>query len=165
MLTYPCSGMGPLSDLAAGTGPALPARLWMGQRNVTGAQGVRRSMTRAVAAALAGVLAMASLTACGSVQQLGHGSASSPTAPISTSATTTTRTNPMPTPPTGPPEDMSAPPTTTGSHSSVRVRGTVSDGVEPGCMLLTSKGVVYQLIWRHGTPVTGQQIEVEGTLQ
>lgn len=66
---------------------------------------------------------------------------------------------------TGPPEDLSVPPTGTGKHSSVRVRGTVSEGVETGCTLLTSNGVVYLLIWRHGTPLSGQRIEVEGTVQ
>jgi hypothetical protein len=71
----------------------------------------------------------------------------------------------MPTTPTGPSHDLSLPPTRTSKHLSVRVRGTVSDGVEPGCTLLTSNGVVYLLIWRHGTPVTGPTIEVEGTVQ
>jgi hypothetical protein len=71
----------------------------------------------------------------------------------------------MPTATTGPPEDPSVPPTTTGKHPTVRVKGTVSDGVEPGCTLLTSNGVVYLLLWRHGTVVTGQTIEVEGTVQ
>jgi hypothetical protein len=71
----------------------------------------------------------------------------------------------MPSTPTGPTEHLSVPPTRTGKHSSMRVRGTVSDGIEPGCMLLTSNGVVYLLVWPHGTPVTGQMIEVEGTVQ
>jgi hypothetical protein len=71
----------------------------------------------------------------------------------------------MPSTPTGPTEHVSVPPTRTGKHSSMRVRGTVSDGIEPGCMLLTSNGVVYLLVWPHGTPVTGQMIEVEGTIQ
>lgn len=71
----------------------------------------------------------------------------------------------MPTTPPGPPEDLTVPPTRTGKHSTVRVRGTVSDGVEAGCRLLTSKGVVYLLIWRGGTLVTGQEVEVEGTVQ
>lgn len=70
-----------------------------------------------------------------------------------------------PTTPTTPPEDLTVPPTRAGKHSMVRVRGTVSDGVEPGCRLLTSKGVTYLLIWRHGTLVTGKEIEVEGTVQ
>lgn len=51
------------------------------------------------------------------------------------------------------------------SKVKVRVEGTVSDGIEPGCRVLRSKGVVYVLIWRDGTLVTGQQVEVEGTLQ
>jgi hypothetical protein len=46
----------------------------------------------------------------------------------------------------------------------VRVKGTVSDGVEPGCLVLKAKGVAYVLIWRQGTVVTGQ-VEVEGTVQ
>jgi hypothetical protein len=72
----------------------------------------------------------------------------------------------MPSTPTGPPQDLDGvPPTTTGKHSSVRIRGTVSDGIEPGCMLLTSNDVVYQLIWPHGTPVTGRTIEVEATIE
>ncbi|MHB1472357.1 MAG: hypothetical protein ACYCV4_01810 [Dermatophilaceae bacterium] len=72
----------------------------------------------------------------------------------------------MPSTPTGPPEDLTVSPASTGGkHSTVRVRGTVSDGVEPGCTLLTSKGAVYLLIWRHGTLVTGQEVEVEGTVQ
>ena len=71
----------------------------------------------------------------------------------------------MPTTPTGPPEDRTLPPTKAGKHATVRVRGTVSDGVESGCMLLTSKGVVYQIHWPEGTPFTGTEIEVEGTIQ
>lgn len=74
----------------------------------------------------------------------------------------------MPTTPTGPPEDRNVPPTKQGKqgkHQTLRVRGTVSDGVEPGCTLLTSKGVVYQLLWREGTPFTGTEIEVEGYIQ
>lgn len=71
----------------------------------------------------------------------------------------------MPTTPTGPPEDLTVPPPAPGKHVSVRVRGTVSDGVEAGCRLLTGNGVVYLLIWRHGTLVSGQEIEVEGTVQ
>jgi hypothetical protein len=64
------------------------------------------------------------------------------------------------------PEDLTVPPKSTGGKTStVRVRGTVSDGVEPGCRLLTSNGVVYLLIWRDGTLVSGQTIEVEGTVQ
>lgn len=69
-------------------------------------------------------------------------------------------------PTTEPPEDLTVSPTRTGGkHSRVRVMGTVSDGIEPGCRLLVSKGVVYLLIWRHGTLVTGQEVEVEGTVQ
>ena len=71
----------------------------------------------------------------------------------------------MPTTPTGPPDDLTVPPTKAAKHSTVRVKGTVSDGVETGCTLLTSKGVVYQLLWREGTPFTGTEIEVEGTIQ
>lgn len=57
-------------------------------------------------------------------------------------------------------------PTSSGArHSTVRVKGTVSEGVEPGCRLLTHNGVVYLLIWRHGTLITGQEVEVEGTVQ
>ena len=54
------------------------------------------------------------------------------------------------------------------SKVKVWVEGTVSDGIEPGCRVLRSKGVVYVLIWRDGTLVTGQQVSartVEGTLQ
>ena len=60
------------------------------------------------------------------------------------------------------------PPESTVSKPSkvkVRVEGTVSDGIEPGCRVLRSKGVVYVLIWRDGTLVAGQQVKVEGTLQ
>ena len=71
----------------------------------------------------------------------------------------------MPISPTGPREKPDVPPTTTGEHATVRVAGAVSDGVEPGCTLLTSDGVVYQLIWRHGTPVIRPRMEVEGTVQ
>jgi len=125
-------------------------------------------MTRVAVAALAGVLALVVLSACGSVEQAGRGSASTPSAPTSPPATTATHpttTDPLPTSPTRPPKDLIVPPTRTGSHLAVRVRGTVSDGVEPGCRLLTSKGVVYLLIGRQGTLVTGQEVEVEGTLQ
>jgi hypothetical protein len=52
-----------------------------------------------------------------------------------------------------------------GKNSTMRVKGTVSDGVEPGCTLLTSEGIVYLLIWQHGAPATGPEIEVEGTVQ
>ena len=71
----------------------------------------------------------------------------------------------MPSTPTGSPEDRTRPPPMSGQSSTVRIRGTLSDGIEPGCVLLTSNGVVYQVIWRHGTPVTGPEIEVEGTVQ
>jgi hypothetical protein len=71
----------------------------------------------------------------------------------------------MPTAPTGPPENFPVPPTKAAKHSTVRVKGTVSDGVESGCTLLTSNGVVYQLFWPEGTPFTGTEIEVEGTIQ
>jgi hypothetical protein len=120
-------------------------------------------MTRGKAAAITGVLALIGLCACGSVEQQGRSSTVTASAPTSTP--TTTRTDPMRTTPTGPPEDLTAPPTRAGKNSKVRMKGTVSDGVEPGCTLLTSKGVVYLLMWRSGTLVTGQEIEVEGTLQ
>ena len=71
----------------------------------------------------------------------------------------------MPATPTGPPENYPVPTTKAGKHSTVRIRGTVSDGVESGCTLLTSKGVVYLLLWRQGTQYTGTEIEVEGTIQ
>ncbi|MDQ5841764.1 MAG: hypothetical protein M3537_11650 [Chloroflexota bacterium] len=71
----------------------------------------------------------------------------------------------MPTTPTGPPDSFPVPPTKAVKHSTVRVKGTVSDGVESGCTLLTSNGVVYQLFWPEGTPFTGTEIEVEGTIQ
>ena len=70
----------------------------------------------------------------------------------------------MPVTPTGPPEDLPRP-SKAGKHSTVRVKGTVSDGVESGCMLLTSGGVVYQLLWRGRPSYTGAEIEVEGTVQ
>ena len=71
----------------------------------------------------------------------------------------------MPVTPTGPPEDLTMPPAKDGEHSTVRVKGTVSDGVEPGCTLLTSKGVVYLLLWGQKTHFTGKEIEVEGTVK
>lgn len=73
----------------------------------------------------------------------------------------------MPSSSTGPPADRTVPPTITGKGKTVRIRGTVSEGVETGCTLLTSKGVVYLLIWRHAIPVTGPEaeVEVEGTIQ
>lgn len=71
----------------------------------------------------------------------------------------------MPISPTGPRGEPGGPPTTTGRPATVRVSGTVSDGVEPGCTILTSNGVTYQLIWRHGTPVIHPTMEVEGTVQ
>ncbi len=72
----------------------------------------------------------------------------------------------MVTTPPGPPEDLTVTPTGAGAkRSTLRVRGMVSDGVEPGCKLLTSEGVVYLLIWRHGALGTGQEIEVEGTVE
>lgn len=91
-----------------------------------------------LAAVLAGVLALGALSACGSVEQTGD-----------TSLATTSAS------PTG----------TGGEHPTVRVRGTVSEGVEPGCKVLTSKGVLYLLISRERTLVTGQQVELEGTVQ
>lgn len=72
----------------------------------------------------------------------------------------------MPATPTGPSEDLTVSPTSSGArHSTVRVRGTVTEGVEPGCRLLTHNGGAYLLIWRHGTLITGQEVEVEGTVQ
>jgi len=70
----------------------------------------------------------------------------------------------MPATPTGP-QDFTVPPSKGAKYPTVRVRGTVSDGVEPGCTLLTSEGVVYLLLWREGTSYTGTEVEVEGTLQ
>jgi len=104
-------------------------------------------MTKALATAVAGALTLVWVTACGSVVQPGRGPTQTFPAPTSTSTPTT---------PTA---------ARTSMQSTIRIRGTVSDGVEPGCMLLTSKGVVYLLLWRHKTPVTGPEIEVEGTLQ
>jgi len=71
----------------------------------------------------------------------------------------------MPVTPTGPPGDLTVPNTKSGKYSTVRVRGTVSDGVEPGCTLLTSKGVVYLLLGAQGTQYSGKEIEVEGTVK
>jgi hypothetical protein len=70
----------------------------------------------------------------------------------------------MPATPTGPPGEFPRPPTE-GRQSTVRVRGTLSDGVESGCTLLTSKGVVYLLLWGDKTRPTGTEIEVEGTIK
>lgn len=46
------------------------------------------------------------------------------------------------------------------------LRGTVMEGVEAGCLVLTSGGVVYEL---HGGPArglrSGQQVEVEGRVE
>jgi hypothetical protein len=75
------------------------------------------------------------------------------------------RTKPMPATPTGPPGEFTWPPTKAGKQSTVRVRGTLSDGVEQGCTLLTSQGVVYLLLWGDKTPPTGAEIEVEGTIK
>ena len=71
----------------------------------------------------------------------------------------------MPATPTGPPGgDFTRAPNKAGKHSTVRVRGTLSDGVEQGCQLLTSQGVVYLLLWGDRTPPTETEIEVEGTV-
>jgi len=70
----------------------------------------------------------------------------------------------MPITPTGSPGDFPVPPQGAAKHSTVRVRGTVTDGVESGCTVLTSKGVVYLLLWGDKTPSTATEIEVEGTL-
>lgn len=70
----------------------------------------------------------------------------------------------MPITPTGPTGDYPIPMSGAAAHSTVRVRGTVSDGVEGGCTLLTSNGVVYQLLWGDKTPSTKTEIEVEGTI-
>ena len=139
---------------------------------------VERGMTRALAATLAGVFTLVSLTACGSAEQAGRvpGTTSSASASPSASPSpsklppTTPPTlkgpNPMPVTPTGPPQDLPGPATKGGKYSTVRVKGTVSDGVEPGCTLLTSKGVVYLLLWgQNKTHFTGTEIEVEGTVK
>lgn len=120
---------------------------------MTRTSGMTRTVAASVGAAVAAALALVALTSCGSVEQ---GGGDSTAAPTSTSAAT----------PTGPPEDLTVPPTRTGSkHSTVRVKGIVSDGIEPGCRLLTSRGVVYLLMGRQPAMVTGQVVEVEGTLQ
>lgn len=109
-------------------------------------------MAESVTATVAAALAVVVLTSCGSVEQ---GGGDSTPAPISSSTAA----------PTGPPEDLTVPPTRGNKGSTVRVKGIVSDGVEPGCRLLTSQGVAYLLMGRQSAMVTGQKVEVEGTLQ
>lgn len=114
--------------------------------------GTTRTLAGSVAATVAAALALVVLNSCGSVEQ---GGGDSTPAPTSTSAAS----------PTGPPQDLTVPPTRAGKQSTVRVKGIVSDGVEPGCRLLTSQGVVYLLMGQQVPPVTGQEVEVEGTVQ
>src|SRR4029078_8264810 len=122
---------------------------------------VRPGMSRAVASAVAGALTLVSLSACGSVQDNGSragatsSAATSDSPPSSVTPPTTKRTKPMPVTPTGPPGEFTQPPPQAGRQSTVRVRGTLSDGVESGCTLLTSKGVVYLLLWGDKPRPTG----------
>jgi hypothetical protein len=121
-------------------------------------------MSADLATAFAGVLTLVALSACGSADQADQAPATS--AATATTAPTTTRTGPMPTTSSGPPEDLTVAPTGPSRRgTSIRVRGTVSDGVEQGCRLLTSNGVVYLLIWRGGNLDSGREIEVQGTVQ
>jgi len=41
----------------------------------------------------------------------------------------------------------------------------LTEGIEAGCRLIVSNGVLYHVIWRSGTLVAGQEVEVEGTLR
>jgi hypothetical protein len=115
-------------------------------------------MSSVVTSALAGMLAVLALSACGSPEHPVPGSASTPSAPTTPAIPPTTGASPQP------PDDLTVPPRATGKVSRVRVSGTVSDGVEPGCRLLVSKGAVYLLIWRNGRLTTGQRVQVEGTV-
>jgi hypothetical protein len=60
-----------------------------------------------------------------------------------------------------PTEDLAVPPSK--DAVTVRVVGTVSAGVEAGCLLLASGGTVYQLLGGV-RPAVGDRVEVVGTL-
>jgi hypothetical protein len=70
-----------------------------------------------------------------------------------------------PTPSLDPDGNLTVPPSK-GAGRVTTLRGVVSEGVEAGCVILTSGGVVYEL---RGAPVrrlkSGQRVEVEGRVE
>ena len=57
-------------------------------------------------------------------------------------------------------------PTPGPTAAQLTLQGTVTDGVEPGCLLLTSGGVVYQLQGVAAQSLrAGQRVEVDGRVE
>jgi hypothetical protein len=77
----------------------------------------------------------------------------------------TTRSSPMPSEPTNPFGDLTKLPPSGPKEARVTVRGTVTDGVEAGCVLLVADGVVYLLLGQRGQLAEGADVTVEGTLK
>lgn len=65
---------------------------------------------------------------------------------------------PAPPPTTTPPEDLVVAP----SGRSTVLTGTVEAGVEPGCLLLGSSGVLHQLVGATQGLAPGQRVTVQG---
>jgi hypothetical protein len=59
------------------------------------------------------------------------------------------------------PEDLPLPAPT---GAPVRVTGTVTEGVEHGCLVLTHEGTTYLLLGAHDQLPPGTRVTVEGTL-
>lgn len=52
----------------------------------------------------------------------------------------------------------------TPTAGPIEVTGTVTEGVEEGCLVLTDQGTTYLLLGEHDELVDGAEVTVEGTL-
>lgn len=91
-----------------------------------------------------------SLAACGTAGSAPGGSGSGPGS--GSESTTTPATTPV--------EDLTLTPST--SAPPLTVSGTVSDGVEAGCLVLTTDDGIYTLIGRTRDLTPGRQVTLRG---
>jgi hypothetical protein len=122
---------------------------------------------RLPALAAAGLIAVLALAGCAqpSSGSSGDGAAAAPSAPRQASSTVPTVTAPTTSPPATRPATTTVPP---AAGDTVTVRGTVRQGVEPGCTLVDGQdGRSYLLIGQGGrrlpagvrVRVVGQRVE------
>ncbi|MCI0689303.1 MAG: hypothetical protein L0Y54_19025 [Sporichthyaceae bacterium] len=117
-----------------------------------------RTLPLPAAIALTGALAAVLLvTACGSVESGSDGAASSPPPPGST---TPSPVRPIETTPT--PIDPTDLPSPTGTGAEVTVRGTVAQGVEAGCLVLSGYQLVINDAELQQSLRPGTEVEVTG---
>jgi hypothetical protein len=119
--------------------------------------GRRRAMVERTALAAA-LCALVLLAGCADDSATPAGAPGTATTPASSGSSA-----PAPTPSLDPGGDLVTP---TKGAGLMTVRGTVSEGVEAGCLLLSSGGVVYQLQGAAARDLkAGQQVEVEGKVE